>query len=85
MLIALHARRSAPSIAAWHAQRRGPLVLVLTGTDLYRDIASDAAAQRSLALADRLVVLQELGDQRLPAALRGQAAWCASSRARRCR
>jgi hypothetical protein len=40
--------------------RRG-LAVVLTGTDLYRDIATDAAAQRSLALAQALVVLQELG------------------------
>ena len=79
VLIALHARRSAPSIAAWHAQRRGPLVLVMTGTDLYRDIASDAAAQASLTMADRLVVLQELGDQRLPAALRSRCVVCFQS------
>src|SRR3989338_3310298 len=38
-LIALHARRSAPSIEAWARQCPGkPLILVLTGTDLYRDI-----------------------------------------------
>jgi putative glycosyltransferase (TIGR04348 family) len=61
-MIALHARRSAASIAAWAAQSpRRPLLLVLTGTDLYRDIAHDADARRSLALADRLVVLNELG------------------------
>ena len=66
-LIALHARRSAPSIAAFagrHPER--PLVVVLTGTDLYRDIATDAAAQRSLALASRLVVLQAEGVRALP-------------------
>jgi putative glycosyltransferase (TIGR04348 family) len=71
ILLALHARRSAPSVAAWaaaHPQR--PLVLALTGTDLYRDIANDAQAQRSLALAQRLIVLQELGPQALPEALR---------------
>ena len=56
LLIALHARRSAASIAAWReAHPRRPVLLVLTGTDLYRDIAGDATAQRSLALADRLV------------------------------
>ena len=68
-LIALHARRSAPSIAAFaerHPDR--PLVVVLTGTDLYRDIATDAAAQRSLALASRLVVLQAEGVRALPSA-----------------
>jgi putative glycosyltransferase (TIGR04348 family) len=70
-LIALHARRSAASIhafAAAHPQR--PLIVVLTGTDLYRDIRGDAAAQRSLRLATRLVVLQDEGPRELPAALR---------------
>jgi putative glycosyltransferase (TIGR04348 family) len=74
MMIALHARRSAASIEAWRSVHPGrPLLLVLTGTDLYRDIEVDAAAQRSLALADVLVVLNELGAQRLPEALRSKA------------
>lgn len=73
-MIALHARRSAASIAAWHARHGGGrLALVLTGTDLYRDIVDDAAAQRSLELAGRLVVLQELGARSLPAGLRRKA------------
>jgi putative glycosyltransferase (TIGR04348 family) len=42
------------------------LIVALTGTDLYRDIRTSRAAQRSLALADRLLVLQELGAQALP-------------------
>ena len=67
-LLALHARRSAEVIAAWAQAHPGRgLAVVLTGTDLYRDIRHDAAAQRSLALAQRLVVLQELGPQALPA------------------
>ena len=70
-MIALHARRSAASVQAWRtAHPRRPLLLALTGTDLYRDIDTDASAQQSLALADALVVLNELGAQRLPAALR---------------
>jgi putative glycosyltransferase (TIGR04348 family) len=75
LMLALHARRSAASIAAWRAARgpAAPLVLALTGTDLYRDIDSDASAQRSLVLADRLIVLNELGAERLPAALRAKA------------
>ena len=74
LMIALHARRSADSIAAWSRQLvRAPLAVVLTGTDLYRDIASDASAKTSLQLADRLVVLQELGPRMLPAALRPKA------------
>lgn len=79
LLIALHARRSAASIQAWHDAQRGPLVLVLTGTDLYRDVDDDASAQASLRLADRLVVLQELGPQRLPAALRARCTVCFQS------
>ncbi len=62
MMIALHARRSAPSIARFAAAYpQRPLVLALTGTDLYRDIRSDAQAQRSLDLATRLIVLQAEG------------------------
>ncbi len=73
-MIALHARRSAGAIAAWAAAHPGRgLALVLTGTDLYRDIGSDASAQRSLALAQALVVLQERGPLALPASLRDKA------------
>jgi putative glycosyltransferase (TIGR04348 family) len=73
LLIALHARRSAPSVAAWRARgEHRPAIVVLTGTDLYRDIDHDASAQRTLADADALVVLNELGLQRLPAALRAR-------------
>ena len=60
MLIALHARRSHPSIARYRADGPGdPLVLALTGTDLYRDIRFDPDAQASMRLADRMIVLQE--------------------------
>ena len=72
-MIALHARRSAGAIAAWndaHPQRG--LAVVLTGTDLYRDIATDASAQRSLELAQVLVVLQEIATQGVPESLRGK-------------
>lgn len=73
-MIALHARRSAASIAAFAAaQPNSPLILVLTGTDLYRDIQTDADAQRSLQLATRLVVLQASGLQELSIDLRNKA------------
>ena len=67
VMLALHARRSADSVQAWYALRsqRG-LGVVLTGTDLYRDIAHDPQAQNSLALAQSLVVLQGLGIASLP-------------------
>lgn len=67
LMIALHARRSASAIQSWrHIHPSKPLIVVLTGTDLYRDIANNSAAQKSIDLADRLVVLQELGIQELP-------------------
>jgi putative glycosyltransferase (TIGR04348 family) len=74
VILALHARRSAASIDAW-AQRHGSarLVVVLTGTDLYRDIATDAQAQRSLDLASHLVVLQDEAPHALPAQHRAKA------------
>lgn len=72
-LIALHARRSAASIEAWaSAHAQAPLLLVLTGTDLYRDIAQDARAQASLEVAQRLVVLHPRGALALPEALRAR-------------
>ena len=74
VLLALHARRSADSVQAWARAHAGRgLAVVLTGTDLYQDIAVDARARRSLELADRLVVLQELGLEALPRSLRGKA------------
>jgi putative glycosyltransferase (TIGR04348 family) len=74
LMLALHARRSADSIQAWAQAHQGRgLAVVLTGTDLYQDIRTDAQAQRSLELAQRLVVLQELGADALPASLRDKA------------
>jgi len=59
VLVALHARRSAASIDRFHRMFPArPIVLVLTGTDVYRDIAVDADAQRALARASCLVGLQ---------------------------
>jgi hypothetical protein len=74
LLIALHARLSAGSIAAFHAAHPElPIAVVLTGTDLYRDIEDDASAQHSLDCASALVVLQDEGPARLDAAARAKA------------
>ena len=72
LMIALHARRSHAAIRAF-AERypSRPLIVVLTGTDLYRDIRQDADARDSLTLAHRLVVLQERGVDELDPRLAG--------------
>ena len=54
VMLALHARRSHASIKEFP----GPVVLALTGTDLYHDIHTSAEARRSIELAQRLIVLQ---------------------------
>jgi putative glycosyltransferase (TIGR04348 family) len=73
-MVALHARRSAPSIHAWAAACPDkPLIVVLTGTDLYRDIQTDADARQSLALATHLVVLQKAGLATVPEPWRSKA------------
>lgn len=74
VLVALHAGRSAASVARYRALRpEGFVVVALTGTDLYRDLpAGDAGARRSLELADRIVALHPLALEAVPAALRSR-------------
>lgn len=72
-LIALHARRSHASVACFRNTGK-PLVVVLTGTDLYKDLpAGSAEARRSVELADRLIVLQDAALAELPAMARRKA------------
>ena len=74
LLIALHAEKSAAAIAESKAGRpSAPVVLVLTGTDIYGDIEGNPTTQRSIADADRLVVLQANAALRVPVALRAKA------------
>ncbi|MDP3421694.1 MAG: selenoneine biosynthesis selenosugar synthase SenB [Thiobacillus sp.] len=70
LMLALHARRSFASIRAF-AERypSRPLLLALTGTDLYRDIHENRDAQQALELAHLLIVLQDRGADELPAHL----------------
>ena len=59
LLLALHARRSHGSVVEYRQQHPGkPLVVTLTGTDLYRDLPASREARRCLEMADRIVVLQ---------------------------
>ena len=59
MLIALHARRSYPSINRFHHLHPDkPLIVALSGTDLYRDLKQSKVARESLELATRIIALQ---------------------------
>ena len=71
-MIALHAWRSADSIRTFRERYPDrPLIVGLSGTDIYGYIDRDRApVMRSLACADRLVALQELARRRVPARFR---------------
>lgn len=74
LLLALHARRSHASIKAFaetHPKR--PIVLALTGTDVYRDIKTSKEAKESLELATRFILLQPKAIEELPKRLRPKA------------
>jgi putative glycosyltransferase (TIGR04348 family) len=62
LMLALHARRSHASIKEFP----GPVVLALTGTDIYHDIHGSAEARRSIDLARRLIVLQRKAAEAVP-------------------
>ncbi len=73
LLIAIHARRSAPAIVRFREHYPDkPIIVGLAGTDVYRDIKDSNAAQQSLEIADRLVVLQPKAVEELPSRLHGK-------------
>lgn len=73
-LVALHARKSAKSVLAYRAAYpRRRIILVLTGTDVYRDIRHSRTAVRAMEAADVLVTLQPDAIRELPARLRAKA------------
>lgn len=82
-MLALHARRSYPSIKTFSSDKL--LVVALTGTDVYRDIQDSTEAQESLELADRLIVLQPKAIDELPRKYRRKARVVVQSSATRLR
>ena len=73
-LIALHAKRSHGSVMRYRDKNPGaPLVVTLTGTDLYRDLPASAEARASLEAADRVIVLQDAALDELEPAVRAKA------------
>jgi putative glycosyltransferase (TIGR04348 family) len=74
LLVALHACRGFAAIDRFHkTYPERPVILALTGTDLYDQIHTEPNARRALAIAARLVVLQPLGIPELPVQLQSKA------------
>lgn len=74
LLIALHAYRSHSSIMRFQNEYPDkPIVLMLTGTDLYRDMAVHGEVIRSMEIADKLIVLQSVALDSIPLHLRHKA------------
>ena len=71
LLVALHAVKSAAAVRAFHADHpAAPVVIALTGTDLYPDLSVTGVEPSVLAMASRLVVLQPHGKGQVPPELR---------------
>jgi putative glycosyltransferase (TIGR04348 family) len=71
LLIALHARRTHSSVARFHREHPDlPIIVVLTGTDVYRDLGRIKSTEKSLDLATRIVVLQAKAVEELAFRLR---------------
>jgi len=74
ILVALHATKSAASVRrSFETNPKRPIIVALTGTDLYRDLPENPKAQQSLAVAWRIVVLQPLAIARIPETWRRKA------------
>ena len=66
LLVALHARKSHSAVINFRRQNpEGPIIVALTGTDVYRDIRTSRAARESLDSATRIVVLQPKATRKL--------------------
>jgi len=67
LLIALHAHRSFDSISRAHQTHPEiPIIITLTGTDVYGDLSPGTRAFKSLEIATRIVALQPKALDELP-------------------
>ncbi|HEY2934798.1 MAG TPA: selenoneine biosynthesis selenosugar synthase SenB [Acidobacteriota bacterium] len=74
LLVALHAKKSSQAVFRFReAYHDKPIIVALTGTDVYRDMRLSARARRAIGLATRLIVLQPLAVQELPPGMRRKA------------
>ncbi len=74
LLIALHAGHSAPSVLRFNREQfKKPLIVALTGTDIYSEVYTNIKAYWSLVVATRLVLLEPEGVGRLPKPMRAKA------------
>lgn len=73
LLIALHALRSYESIRTFHREYPElPIVVALTGTDVYRALETNSKAHRSLEIATKIVTLQPKALERLQPHIRAK-------------
>ncbi len=71
LMIALNAHRSAASITRFHREHPArPIVVALTGTDLYGDLSGGSRTRESLRLATRIIALQPRALEQLSSPLR---------------
>jgi putative glycosyltransferase (TIGR04348 family) len=73
IMLALHAKKSYPAMRRYRQQGpKAPLILALTGTDLYRDLRRSKQAQQALRWADRLIGLHDAVAEDLPSDVRSK-------------
>lgn len=67
LLIALHAYRSHASIVQFREKYPNqPIILILTGTDLYRDMPEHPEVLKSMEISDAIVILQSAALAMIP-------------------
>lgn len=74
LMIALHAWRSREAVASWRQEQGNkPLIVVLTGTDIYRFLVTDPEhTLPAMEQANQLIILHRLAWQDIPVHLQGR-------------